>query len=51
MVYDWCLALKDGQATIAVPPNIESFNMENKAPVLHYAHKTSTQAATLLQQI
>ncbi|KAI6029022.1 hypothetical protein EDC04DRAFT_2898851 [Pisolithus marmoratus] len=45
MVHDWCLALEDGQATIAIPPNIELFNMANKAPVLHHACKMSTQAA------
>ncbi|KAI6027146.1 hypothetical protein EDC04DRAFT_2605909 [Pisolithus marmoratus] len=44
MVHDWCLALEDGQATIAIPPNIESFNMANKVQVLHHACKMSTQA-------
>ncbi|KAI6018351.1 hypothetical protein EDC04DRAFT_2607814 [Pisolithus marmoratus] len=45
MVHDWCLALEDGKATISIPPNIKLFNMANKAPVLHHACKTSTQAA------
>ncbi|KAI5997734.1 hypothetical protein EDC04DRAFT_2909525 [Pisolithus marmoratus] len=44
MVCDWCLALEDGKAPISIPLNIKSFNMANKAPVLHHACKTSTQA-------
>ncbi|KAI6011473.1 hypothetical protein EDC04DRAFT_2905451 [Pisolithus marmoratus] len=44
MVHDWCLALEDGQATIATLPNIESFNIANKAPILHLMHKAATQA-------
>ncbi|KAI6099448.1 hypothetical protein EV401DRAFT_1894797 [Pisolithus croceorrhizus] len=35
MIQGWCLALEDGQATITTLPNIESFNMANKAPILH----------------
>ncbi|KIM50301.1 hypothetical protein SCLCIDRAFT_18538 [Scleroderma citrinum Foug A] len=31
MVLDWSHALEEGQATIATPPNIESFNLANKA--------------------
>lgn len=45
MVRDWCLALEDGQATIAIPPNIESFNAANKAPALHPARKAAAQPA------
>ncbi|KIK14427.1 hypothetical protein PISMIDRAFT_17275 [Pisolithus microcarpus 441] len=45
MVQDWCLALEDGQATIATLPNIESFNMANKAPILHLMCKAATQPA------
>ncbi|KAI6020499.1 hypothetical protein EDC04DRAFT_2901729 [Pisolithus marmoratus] len=46
MICDWCLAL-EGQATIAVLLNIESFNMANKAPVLHPMHKAAAQPASL----
>ncbi|KAI6018359.1 hypothetical protein EDC04DRAFT_2607763 [Pisolithus marmoratus] len=46
MVCDWCLALEDGQATIAVPPNIESFNMANKVPILHPVCKATAQPAS-----
>ncbi|KAI6039959.1 hypothetical protein EDC04DRAFT_2602833 [Pisolithus marmoratus] len=46
MIHDWCLALEEGQATIAVPLNIESFNMANKAPVLHPVHKAAAQPAS-----
>ncbi|KIK15550.1 hypothetical protein PISMIDRAFT_16437 [Pisolithus microcarpus 441] len=45
MVHDWCLALEDGQVTIATPPNIESFNSANKVPFLHPAHKAAAQPA------
>ncbi|KAI5982861.1 hypothetical protein EDD15DRAFT_2377076 [Pisolithus albus] len=45
MVCDWCLALEDGQATIATPPNIESFSIANKAPILHPMRKAAVQAA------
>ncbi|KIK13577.1 hypothetical protein PISMIDRAFT_17902 [Pisolithus microcarpus 441] len=45
MIRDWCLALEDGQATIATPPNIESFNIANKAPILHPMCKAAAQAA------
>ncbi|KIJ21121.1 hypothetical protein PAXINDRAFT_6893 [Paxillus involutus ATCC 200175] len=38
MILDWCRALEEGQATLKTPPNIESFNIANKAPVLHPAH-------------
>ncbi|KAI5983615.1 hypothetical protein EDC04DRAFT_2506053, partial [Pisolithus marmoratus] len=47
MVCDWCLALEDGQATIAIPPNIESFNAANKAPTLHPARKAAAQPTAL----
>ncbi|KIK91253.1 hypothetical protein PAXRUDRAFT_149910 [Paxillus rubicundulus Ve08.2h10] len=40
MVLDWCCALEEGQAMLKTPPNIESFNIANKAPVLHPAHKS-----------
>ncbi|KAI6043801.1 hypothetical protein EDC04DRAFT_2599890 [Pisolithus marmoratus] len=43
MVCNWCLALEDGQATIITPPNIESFNLANKAPILHPACKAAAQ--------
>ncbi|KAI6043636.1 hypothetical protein EDC04DRAFT_2600087 [Pisolithus marmoratus] len=43
MVQDWCLALEDGQATITTPPNIKSFNMANKAPLLHLMCKATAQ--------
>ncbi|KAI6038008.1 hypothetical protein EDC04DRAFT_2897025 [Pisolithus marmoratus] len=39
MICDWCLTLEDVQATISVPPNIPSFDPENKAPALHPACK------------
>ncbi|KAI5982136.1 hypothetical protein EDC04DRAFT_2616903 [Pisolithus marmoratus] len=45
MIRDWCLALEDSQATIAMPPNIKSFNMENKAPILHPTCKATAQPA------
>ncbi|KAI6013895.1 hypothetical protein EDC04DRAFT_2904341 [Pisolithus marmoratus] len=45
IVWDWCLALEDGQATIATLPNIESFNMANKAPILHLMHKPAMHPA------
>lgn len=31
---------------IAIPPNIESFNVANKAPFLHPAHRTAAQPAS-----
>ncbi|KIK12710.1 hypothetical protein PISMIDRAFT_18535 [Pisolithus microcarpus 441] len=46
MVCDWCLALEDGQATITIPPNIESFNPANKAPFLHPVCKAAAQPVT-----
>ncbi|KAI6009267.1 hypothetical protein EDC04DRAFT_2906607 [Pisolithus marmoratus] len=46
MVHDWCLTLEDGQATIATPPNIESFNLTNKVPILHPACKAAAQPVT-----
>ncbi|KAI6017834.1 hypothetical protein EDC04DRAFT_2607976 [Pisolithus marmoratus] len=46
MVWDWCLALEDGQATITTLPNIKSFNMANKAPILHPMHKAAAQPAS-----
>ncbi|KAI6046583.1 hypothetical protein EDC04DRAFT_2598014 [Pisolithus marmoratus] len=45
MVHDWCLALEDGQVTITTPPNIESFNIANKAPILHLMCKAAVQVA------
>ncbi|KAI6033484.1 hypothetical protein BKA83DRAFT_4120971 [Pisolithus microcarpus] len=41
MIRDWCIALEDGQATIKVPPNIPSFDLANKAPILHPARKAT----------
>ncbi|KAI6042086.1 hypothetical protein EDC04DRAFT_2892411 [Pisolithus marmoratus] len=35
MILDWCHALEEGQATLHIPPNIESFNVANKATYLH----------------
>ncbi|KAI6038826.1 hypothetical protein EDC04DRAFT_2895931 [Pisolithus marmoratus] len=35
MILDWCHALEDGEATLCSPPNLESFNMANKAMYLH----------------
>ncbi|KAI6096257.1 hypothetical protein EV401DRAFT_1895814 [Pisolithus croceorrhizus] len=43
MIQDWCLALEDGQATIATLPNIELLNMANKAPILHLMQKAAAQ--------
>ncbi|KAI6107739.1 hypothetical protein EV401DRAFT_1891929 [Pisolithus croceorrhizus] len=34
---------EDGQATITPLPNIKSFNMDNKAPILHPMSKAATQ--------
>lgn len=36
---------------IAIPPNIESFNVANKAPFLHPAHRTAAQPASPPQLI
>ncbi|KAI6044132.1 hypothetical protein EDC04DRAFT_2599718 [Pisolithus marmoratus] len=46
MVHDWCLALEDGQATIAILLNIKSFNMANKVLILHPAGKATAQLAS-----
>ncbi|KAI6021263.1 hypothetical protein EDC04DRAFT_2607162 [Pisolithus marmoratus] len=46
MVCDWCLTLEDGQATITTPPNIKSFNLANKVPILHPACKAAAQPVT-----
>ncbi|KAI6018704.1 hypothetical protein BKA83DRAFT_4496185 [Pisolithus microcarpus] len=35
MICDWCIALEDRQATINIPPTIPSFDLANKAPILH----------------
>ncbi|KIK96477.1 hypothetical protein PAXRUDRAFT_40757, partial [Paxillus rubicundulus Ve08.2h10] len=35
MVLNWTCALEEGQATLSMPPNIESFDPANKAPILH----------------
>jgi hypothetical protein len=35
MILDWTRALKAGQATLHVPPNIDSFNPVNKALTIH----------------
>ncbi|KAI6041786.1 hypothetical protein EDC04DRAFT_2892670 [Pisolithus marmoratus] len=35
MILDWCHALEDGEAMLHSPPNLESFNMANKAMYLH----------------
>ncbi|KIO01842.1 hypothetical protein M404DRAFT_89195, partial [Pisolithus tinctorius Marx 270] len=45
MVLDWCHALDEGQATLSVPPNLESFNWSNKALFLHPACKVQAQAS------
>ncbi|KAI6011735.1 hypothetical protein EDC04DRAFT_2905321 [Pisolithus marmoratus] len=37
MILDWCHALEEGQATLHMLPNIESFNIANKATCLHPA--------------
>lgn len=34
-------------ATITIPPNIESFNIANKAPILHPACKATAQSVTV----
>ncbi|KIK74580.1 hypothetical protein PAXRUDRAFT_19731 [Paxillus rubicundulus Ve08.2h10] len=39
MVLDWAHALEEGQATLSMPPNIESFNPVNKVPILHHARR------------
>ncbi|KAG6370349.1 hypothetical protein JVT61DRAFT_12157 [Boletus reticuloceps] len=39
MVLDWARAMEEGQATLKMPPNIPSFDLENKAPFLHPACK------------
>ncbi|KIO10419.1 hypothetical protein M404DRAFT_129759 [Pisolithus tinctorius Marx 270] len=45
MVLDWCHALDEGQATLLVPPNLESFNWSNKVPFLHPARKVQAQVS------
>lgn len=35
MILDWAHALEAGQATLHVPPNIDSFNPANKASTIH----------------
>lgn len=35
--------LEEGHVTLSTPPNIDSFNLANKAPILHSLRKTSTQ--------
>ncbi|KAI6046330.1 hypothetical protein EDC04DRAFT_2598139 [Pisolithus marmoratus] len=44
MILDWCCALEEGQATLPTPPNIESFNIANKATYLHPVCKVQVQA-------
>ena len=44
MVLDWAHALEEGQATLLVPPNIQSFNPANKVPFLHHARQASAQS-------
>ncbi|KAG6380500.1 hypothetical protein JVT61DRAFT_8658 [Boletus reticuloceps] len=35
MILDWAHAIEEGHATLDTPPNIDSFNTANKAPILH----------------
>ncbi|KAI6016777.1 hypothetical protein PISMIDRAFT_18143 [Pisolithus microcarpus 441] len=44
MILDWCWALEEGQATLHTPPNIESFNVANKATHLHPTCKAQAPA-------
>ncbi|KIK95411.1 hypothetical protein PAXRUDRAFT_11457 [Paxillus rubicundulus Ve08.2h10] len=44
MVLDWARALEKGQVTLSMPPNIESFNPANNAPILHHARRPSVQS-------
>ncbi|KIK82027.1 hypothetical protein PAXRUDRAFT_14938 [Paxillus rubicundulus Ve08.2h10] len=44
MVLDWAHALEEGQVTLSMPPNIESFNPVNKAPILHHVRRPSAQS-------
>jgi hypothetical protein len=44
MVLDWARALEEGQATLLIPPNIQSFNPTNKAPFLHHVRQASAQS-------
>ncbi|KAI6028029.1 hypothetical protein BKA83DRAFT_4123865 [Pisolithus microcarpus] len=41
MIDNWCITLEDGQAMINVLLNIPSFDLANKAPVLHPTHKAA----------
>ena len=41
MVFDWVCALEEGQATLLVPSNIQSFNPANKVLFLHHARQVS----------
>ncbi|KAF8546132.1 hypothetical protein OG21DRAFT_1491548 [Imleria badia] len=35
MILDWARGLEAGQATLHIPPNIDSFNPANKASIIH----------------
>ncbi|KIK81473.1 hypothetical protein PAXRUDRAFT_90623, partial [Paxillus rubicundulus Ve08.2h10] len=47
MVLNWAHTLEEGQATLSMPPNIESFNPANKAPILHHVRRSSAQSVAL----
>ncbi|KAL4062948.1 hypothetical protein V8B97DRAFT_1849030, partial [Scleroderma yunnanense] len=47
MIHDWCLALDNGQATIAILMNILLFDPANKAALLHPTHKAMTHLPSL----
>ncbi|KAI6024302.1 hypothetical protein EDC04DRAFT_2900257 [Pisolithus marmoratus] len=47
MILDWCHALEEGQATLHMLPNIESFNIANKATCLHPAPKVQAAQALI----
>jgi len=46
MILDWACTIEEGHATLSTPPNIDSFNPANKAPVLH-AKRASAQLLPL----
>ena len=45
MITDWARTLEAGQATLSIPPNIESFNLTNKASVLSHGKRASALTA------
>ncbi|KAN0097883.1 hypothetical protein V8E55_002329 [Tylopilus felleus] len=47
MVLDWARALEEGQAMLHILPNMPSFDIINKAPLLHPAHKVQPQPQLL----